>query len=256
MAARVKTMCLYFFLNLFFLLSLYGCGYYEYYAKPLWPASDTEQSAGMHVSDDGSVTFTKERLEISVRPITDEELNRQFASVSEGGVKSTNPYTYGDWKDGETSRTPQRFTVFKVKIKNYAYPKVYVDPMKAVLIAGNSRTYRPLSLGELEAYYFPYAVGHAGNTYRQYEERKDIMKKTQLTDDMIFSGQEHEGFIVFPRLHHDVKRIRFLLEDVALRFDFRGEPIETADVTYLFQRDAGRVYVRQERFSSGTSSRR
>ena len=34
------------------------------------------------VADDGSVLFTKERLEIRVRPMTDDELNRQFSDVT------------------------------------------------------------------------------------------------------------------------------------------------------------------------------
>ena len=66
-------------------LVLFGCGY-RLVAGPL-VVNDTEQVSGMRVSDDATVTYIKERLEVSLRPLTDEELNRQFSSASHGKEK-------------------------------------------------------------------------------------------------------------------------------------------------------------------------
>jgi hypothetical protein len=217
-----------------------GCSY-RYYAGPLRPEAEAGQTAGMEISDDGTVTFVKGRLEISVRPMTDEELNRLFSSYSQGGMSSTNPYTFGDWKDPELDRIPSRFMVFRLKVKNYLYPKMLVDPKKAVILAQNGREYHPLDLAQLEEYYLKYVTGYAGNQYASYEERMDNLKRSIYYADEVFSGQEAEGFVVFPVLHHDVHRVRFQLRGVVLRYDFRDEPIEQIDVEYVFERDTGRI---------------
>ena len=219
-----------------------GCGY-RYYAGPLKPVADVEQDAEMKVADDGTVTWAHERLEIGLRPITDEELNRTFSSYSKAGKKSTNPYTFGNWKDPVTREPPSRFTVFLLKMKNYTYPKMTVDPSKAYILAGNGRTYASLSLAELQEYYYPYVMGYAGNPYSRFEERKDILTRTLYAGDMIFSGQGAEGYLVFPVLHPDVQEITVYLKEVVLRYDFREEPVERVDLAYRFRRDIGRVDV-------------
>ncbi|RKY62647.1 MAG: hypothetical protein DRP95_01040 [Candidatus Latescibacterota bacterium] len=220
-----------------------GCGYgYYYYAGPLKPVGESEQVIGMTVYDDGTVTFTKERLEVSLRPMTDEELNRQFASASKGGPKATNPYTYGDSKYRDLGITPQRFTVFRLKVKNYTYPKVLLDPTKMIIVADNGREYWALSLEQLTLYYRTYAVAYAGNEYDRYEARKDILKRTLYPGDPIFSGQEQEGYVVFPALHPDVDKITVWVKDMVLRFDYKGEPIETLDIPFRFKRDIGKMY--------------
>ncbi|HID09834.1 MAG TPA: hypothetical protein EYP17_00840 [Candidatus Latescibacteria bacterium] len=221
-----------------------GCGYgYYYYAGPLKPVGESEQViTGMAVYDDGTVTFTKERLEVSLRPMTDEELNRQFASASKGGPKATNPYTYGDSKYWDLGITPQRFTVFRLKVKNYTYPKVLLDPTKTIIVADNGREYWALSLEQLTLYYRTYAVAYAGNEYDRFEARKDILKRTLYPGDPIFSGQEQEGYVVFPALHPDVDKITVWVKDMVLRFDYKDEPIETMDVAFRFRRDIGKMY--------------
>ena len=224
---------------------LAGCakfGYY-YYAGPLKPVGETEQLVtGMTVYDDGTVSFVKERLEVSLRPMTDEELNRQFARASKGGPKATNPYTYGDAKYRDLGITPQRFTVFRLRVKNYTYPKVLLDPTKMMIKADNGREYWALSLEQLTLYYRAYAVAYAGNEYGRFEARKDILKRTLYPGDPIFSGQEEEGYVVFPALHPDVDKITVWVKDLALRFDYKGEPIETMDIPFRFRRDIGKMF--------------
>jgi hypothetical protein len=222
-----------------------GCGY-RYYAEPLGPAADAASIADMQVADDGTVTFTQGRLEISIRPMTDEELNRQFAVHSQSGIASTNPFTYGDWSDPEAGASLPRFTVFRLKVKNYKYPKLQVSPQAARIIAQNGREYTPLGLPQLEWYYQKYLTSYSGNNYLSYKERVGILRRTMYAGDMVFSGQEDEGFLLFPVLHHDVSRIRLQLRDVSLRFDVWNEPIEQADIEYLFERKIGRVYATGE----------
>ena len=216
-----------------------GCGYYHY-ATPLRPAES--QQGAMSVADDGSITFTQDRLEVRLRPMTDEELNRQFASHSNSGPKSTNPYTYGNTKfwEGEQERT--RFTVFRLSVKNYAYPKVKIDPSRIQLIASNNREYWSLGKQQMDTYYRAYAIGYRGNEYNRYQERMDLLNRTMFKNEEIFSGQEKEGFVIFPALHPDVREINVIVHDCVLRFDYRNEPVEAVDITYGFERDIGRRY--------------
>lgn len=222
-----------------------GCGY-RYYTGPLYPAPESERVLNLQVSDDGTVTFIDGRLEIGIRPMTDEALNRHFHRHSHSGLESTNPYTFGDWEDPELQQVPSRFTVFLVSVKNYMYPKMRLDPSRVVIVADNGRRYTPLTLRQLEDYYLRYAIAYAGNKYARHRERMSILRNSMYRDDFIFSGQEAEGYIVFPVLHHDVQRITVILRDVALRFDVWDEPIEKVDVEYVFEREIGRVHVNEQ----------
>lgn len=217
-----------------------ACGN-RYWVGPLKPAPVMGDGAAMEVSDDGSVTFVQERLEITVRPMTDEELNRQFSNLSDDGRYSLNPYTFGNWTDPELGSVPRRFTVFRLRVKNYMYPKILVDPRKSVIIAQNGREYAPFGLQQLDDYYLNFVIGYAGNRYSDYKERMGLLRNTIYPRVMIFSGQEEDGFLVFPVLHPDVRTIRLQLRDVAIRFDVWDEPVERIDVEYVFERDIGRV---------------
>ena len=59
-----------------------GCGHYRVPGKfePLEAAQQraTGEGTSMKILDDGTVTFVQNRLEVSVRPMTDEEINRQY----------------------------------------------------------------------------------------------------------------------------------------------------------------------------------
>ena len=77
-----------------------------------------------------------------MRPMTADELNRRFQSYSVAGVHSTNPYTYGNAERPE-QESEDRFTVFLLSVKNYEYPKVYVDPRNIALYADNDASTGP-----------------------------------------------------------------------------------------------------------------
>ena len=114
---------------------------YRYYAEDLKPLSEAEQGANKTVADDGTVSYMQARLEISLRPMTDAELNRQFSAYSNEGPNSQNPYTFGNSTYFRTGDTPQRFTVFRMYVSNYEYPKVYLDPKKVYITTPNGRKY-------------------------------------------------------------------------------------------------------------------
>ena len=61
-------------------------------------------------------------------------------------------------------------------------------------------------------------------------------------DEQIFSAQESEGYIVFEPLASDVDQLTVHIDDVVVRFDYKGDPVETTDVEMFFQREIGRVY--------------
>jgi hypothetical protein len=201
------------------------------------PEPATTQNEGITLEDDGSILFTKDRLEISIRILDDEFLNRQFAAYSEQGVESTNPYTYGDWTPWGQEWTPQRFTVALVKIKNYSYPKIILDPSMMRITTDNNREYFSLDRGLLEDYFSSYLQSYSGQTYSIYREVTDRLNRSVLKADPIFSGQEESGYIVFPLLHNDVKNFRVHVPEVAVRFDYKNDPIETLDLEYQFQRE-------------------
>ncbi len=216
-----------------------GCGY-SYYSSPLRPAGGQEEA--MTVADDGSVTYAQGRLEVRLRPLTDEELNRQFASHSRSGPASTNPFTFGDTELGEGGEGQPRFTVFHLNVKNYAFPKVQIDPTQVELAADNGRRYWSLDVRQLENYYRAYVLGYRGNEYDRFQERIDLARRSMFRKEVIFSGQESEGYLVFPVLHPDVAQIEVTIFDTVLRFDYRNEPMETVNIRYRFERDVGRLY--------------
>ena len=102
-----------------------------------------------------------------------------------------------------------------------------------------------LSESALIEYYFPYAVAYGGNARRKFEERTDILRRTLFKDEMVFSGQEYEGFVVFPVLDAEVEKFTVRVVEMALRFDFRGEPTEMIDIPFHFGRQT--YYARSAR---------
>ena len=233
-----------------------GCGYYLIPARfePLDAEFQTKPGAAaeMVVSDDGTVVYVRDRLEISVRPMTDEELNRQFPLFSKDGggpaaELPTNPFTFGDWTDPRTGHPPQRFSVFRISVKNYGYPKVKFDPLEVTIESGNGRTYYPWGNFDFKEYFRRFAPAYNGLGYLRYIERLDMIRRSKYPDEeFVFSGQNVEGFVVFERIHDDVGMITFRIPNVGTRFDFRSEPVETVDLVYRFKRDLRKMRTYDE----------
>ena len=58
----------------------------------------------------------------------------------------------------------------------------------------------------------------------------------------VFSGSEQEGYLVFPLLNNDVTHIRLDLKDIAVRFNYADEAVETIDLSFSFEREVLRGY--------------
>jgi len=221
------------------LLSLSACG--RYFPTALRPVP--QQGEGMEVNDDGSVTYNLGRLAVSVKPMTDAELNRQFAGASTGGAAALNPYTFGDWAEAGDDFTPPRFTVFRVQVNNYEFPKVRLDPLKMNITTSNNRQYPPLSYADLYGYYRAHWQGNTGRGRVEFRSRTDLLKQTLYSGATIFSGRDEEGYVVFPRLADDVKEIVVHIEEMAVRFDYADLPTETVNLSYAFERDVLRGFT-------------
>lgn len=215
-----------------------GCGYYHY-AGPLRPAE--EQPVRVSAADDHTVAFAQGQLLVELRPLTDAELNRQFASHSSEGPASTNPYTFGNTRFWEGEKERRRFTTFRLRITNDGYPKVKIDPSRMVLVADGAE-YWSLNLQQLDTYYRAYAIGFRGNEYARYQERMDILRRTLFKNEEVFLDQQVEGYVVFPTLHHSVRDVDLVIHDAVLRFDHRNEPVETVQIQCRFEREVGKIY--------------
>ena len=202
-----------------------------------FPEPVPQQDEAMTVLDDGAIVYAKDRLEVSLQVLNDGFLNRQFAADSRKGAESTNPYTYGNWKPWGQNWTPARFTVVLLKVKNYEYPKVFIDPTALVITTANNRVYNALDSGLLEDHFSPYLRAYAGNQRQQFEATTDLLKRTVYPPDMVFSGQESTGYIIFPVLHRDVSDFTVSVPDMVVRFDYKGDPVETLDLAFKFQRE-------------------
>lgn len=202
-----------------------------------FPEPVPQQDEAMTVLDDGAIVYAKDRLEVSLQVLDDGFLNRQFAADSRKGAESTNPYTYGNWKPWGQNWTPARFTVVLLKVKNYEYPKVFIDPTGLVITTSNNRVYNALDSGLLEDHFSPYLRAYAGNQRQQFEATTDLLKRTVYPPDMVFSGQESTGYVIFPVLHRDVSDFTVSVPDMAVRFDYKGDPVETLDLAFKFQRE-------------------
>lgn len=221
---------------------LAGCAY-RVTSGPLMPLPEEQQMASTEIADDGTVTHSINRLEISLRPMRDEELNRQFPNLSDDGKDSANPYTYGNWTPHGAQETPSRFTVFLLQVENYEFPKVVIDPAAITMESPNGREYRSLAFPYLREYYYPYNQAYAGNSSARFENRKDVLKSTLYPEgEPVFAGQTKSGYVVFRVLHDDVTQVTVHVPNVALRFDYRDEPVETTDLEFCF----GRIVQRRQ----------
>ena len=124
---KLKILPAFLLVSIGLISALSGCGY-NYYTGPLRP--DDQQATSMTVADDGTVTFVQDRFEVHLKPMTDEELNRQFFNNSQAGPKSTNPYTFGNSVFWGSNKEKQRFAVFKLSVKTTLIPRLRLIPVR------------------------------------------------------------------------------------------------------------------------------
>lgn len=210
---------------------------------PALPESDSTYV----LESDGSVALNLDGLKITVRPMRDEELNKLFPEVSYRGEASTNPYTYGNWVDPELGFTPQRFTVFLVRLYNYTKPKVNLNPWQAVLLTDRG--------DELHSYgrdakdpavknfydYYKRITGASGVEQRRFEERMGLVRQTLYVDGPVFKGDKKEGYLVFDPLDPEVREVTLVFRGFVLQYDANNWPAKTTDLSFRFKNELVRV---------------
>ena len=112
----------------------------------------------------------------------------------------------------KTQEALQDMTVFRLGVRNYYYPKVGIDPASIVLRSTDGREWRNLALGEPDRVSLPYGLGP------------------------VFAGQEESGYVAFEGPDADVREIQVTVKNVVVRYDYRGEPVQTLNYTFRFVR--------------------
>lgn len=207
----------------------------------LRPASDMA-SGQYSVKPDGEVVYDLRGLKISVKPLTDEQLNKMFPERSYKEEASTNPYTYGNWVDPDLGYTPNRFTVFLVKVQSITYPKVNLDPAKVYLetdrgdvLYAYGRDDKDGTRHNFETYYLALR-GASGVEKARFEERMGVVRQTLYVNGPVFKGDRKEGFLVFDPLDPSVKRVTLVLKDFVLEYSATDWPSKSADIRFTFDR--------------------
>jgi len=204
-------------------------------------AGDTSYYIG---KDSMTIVFDKGTFKVEIKYMSDYQLNNfEFPEESKGGIYSTNPYTYGDWVDPELGYTPNRFTVFKVSIYNYAAPKINFDPENAILLSDRGDRFIAYGLEaktskfhSLEEYYRA-RKGSTGIDEDVFEARMGIARRTMLTYGRpLYKGDSREGLVVFDPLSEGVERIKVVLKNFIVGYDENNVPSDFIDINFYFKR--------------------
>lgn len=204
------------------------------------------------VEDDGAVTYSISGLRIQVEYMTDEALNGEFPEDSNRGHFSTNPYTYGDWIDPVLGYSPNRFTVFRVTVSNDTYAKVLLNPIAALLHTDRGEVLHSFgipsySLHESFERYYRGIRGQSGNEFYRFDTRMgNVRSSLYLEDTKVFKGESYSGMVAFAPLEVEVQQVQLALEDFVLKFDASGQPLETVDILFDFDRKIEKTVVTQE----------
>jgi len=198
-----------------------------------------------HIGKDSmSIVYDRGTFKVEIKYMSDYQLNNfEFPEESKGGIYSTNPYTYGDWVDPELGYTPNRFTVFKVSIYNYASPKINFDPENAVLLSDRGDRFIAYGLDaktskfhSIEEYYRA-RKGSTGIDEDVFEARMGIARRTMLTYGRpLYKGDSREGLIVFDPLSEGVGKIKVVFKNFIVGYDENNVPSDFIDISFYFKR--------------------
>jgi hypothetical protein len=204
------------------------------------------------VEEDGVVTYSLSGLRVRVEYLTDEALNQEFPDDSDKGQFSTNPYTYGDWIDPVLGYRPNRFTVFQITVSNDTYAKVLLDPIVAELHTDRGEILHSFGIPSYSRYesferYYRGIRGQSGNEFYRFDTRLgNVRSSAYLEDTRVFKGESYSGLLAFVPLDEEVDQVQLILEDFVLKFDASGQPIETVDILFDFDRHIDKTVVTQE----------
>lgn len=194
--------------------------------------------------DSMTIVFDRGTFKVEIKYMSDYQLNNfEFPEESKGGIYSTNPYTYGDWVDPELGYTPNRFTVFKVSIYNYAAPKINFDPENAILLSDRGDRFiaygleaRTSKFHSIEEYYKA-RKGATGIDEDIFEARMGIARRTMLTYGRpLYKGDSREGLIVFDPLSDGVERVKIVFRNFIVGYDENNMPSDFIDISFYFKR--------------------
>ena len=239
------------------------------YAQPVLPEGDE-----VYYVDpiDSSVGWSKEGVQLKVRPLSDQMLNEEY------GLED-NPYTVGHWRN-EEGFTPAAGTVFQITIINRTRERVEMDFTEVVLRLDNGyhwhlsggpwdgpfghsdyprSRYHMKDTGEPTgpwdggypnsySYKYPKYGDHDGRSGYYNVPRGQIASRASLKREKpIRKGQKHNGKISFGALPAGVKEFTLEVNNFILAYDSNevgyGNPIEFTDMVFHFKVDHGMMVV-------------
>lgn len=228
---------------------------YEYRSYLVGAGQGAESSAYV-VNADSSVTFDRQGLRITARPLGDAELNRRYPDVSRKGSFSANPFTYGNWRDSRLGYTPVRFTVFEIEVFNPVLPKVEFYPEQTSLHTDQGDEYAYYAINREDSPtnfedYYTLGRGAGGNDQYRFDQRMGIVREELYrSDHQVFKGDSYKGYLVFDPIREGVSTATLKVRNLALEFDEANHPSKTMDLVFQFDH---RVAKRQ---LTGSEARR
>ncbi|MBI2430163.1 MAG: hypothetical protein HYV29_15455, partial [Ignavibacteriales bacterium] len=244
---------------LFLSVSLLGCDdVYKYVVFPpvrteytLVPDADLsfvqDSAKRLRLSDDKqTMIYDAKDFKIEIKYLSDYHLNTyEFPDQSQSEEYSTNPFTYANWIDPELGYTPNRFTVFKVTVYNYAGGKINLDPENIFLktdrgdeLNSYGREEKNSRYQSLEAY-FKKKKGTSGIDDDVFESRMGTIRRTvHYLGKPVFRGDVRDGLIVFDPLAEEVEYVRLTIKDFILGYDENNQPSEFLSFNVFFRRTA------------------
>ncbi len=211
---------------------------YELILDPVFSASNNKFTID---STNGSFVYLDGDIKLIFEQKSDRELNKRFASNSDKGKNSTNPFTYGNWVDIGLGYSPPRFTVFGISLYNYALPKMQFDPQKTRLILNTGEKFYPYSeFRSVESYqsfeeYYTHLRGFSGNELKRYQERMGIINSQLLSNkEILFKGDDRTGHIAFDPLPENVKDVTLKIQDIYVAYDKYDRPEKILNLELKF----------------------
>ncbi len=235
---------------------MFGCdSVYQYIVFPperieytLVPDADllsSQNDRNYRLSDDKqSIIYDAKDYKIEIKYLTDYHLNTyEFPDQSQSQQFSTNPFTFGNWIDPELGYTPNRFTVFKVTIYNYAGGKINLDPENIFLktdrgdeLNSYGREEKNSRYQSLEAY-FKKRKGTSGIDDDVFESRMGIVRRSvHYLGKPVFRGDVRDGLIVMNPLADEVEQLKVTIKDFILGYDENNQPSEFTTLKFYFRR--------------------
>ena len=194
--------------------------------------------------DKQTIIYDAKDYKIEIKYLSDYHLNTfEFPDQSQSGQFSTNPFTYANWIDPDLGYTPNRFTVFKITIYNYAGGKINFDPENVIMktdrgdeLNSYGREEKNSKYQSMEGY-FKKRKGTSGIDDDVFESRMGIIRRiVHYYGKPVFRGDVRDGLIVFDPLVDEVERIRLTFNDFILEYDENNQASEFTSMDFYFRR--------------------